>query len=207
MQTLPVPARISLSNILITTDFSDVSKAALPYATSLARQHHARVFLVHVLPSEPYLAMPMEPAPLQTDVLWNTARRDLAEFMPADMVTDVAHEEILGRGEIWMTLSGIILKQAVDLLVIGTHGRRGIRKVVMGSVAENIYRQASCPVLTIGPEAAVSKTRWQPKNVLFPTDFSETSVHALRYALSFAEENEGTLTLLHMIPLTPWQYQ
>jgi nucleotide-binding universal stress UspA family protein len=108
----------------------------------------------------------------------------------------------------WTTLSGIIHKREIDLVVIGTHGRQGFRKVVMGSVAEKVYRQATCPVLTIGPEAATAgKTQWQPRRIIFPTDFSETSLHALPYALSFAEENEGTLILLHMIPLTPWQYQ
>ncbi len=209
MQTLAVPVRISLSNILLTTDFSKVSKSALPYATSLAQRHGAKLFLVHVVPPEPYLAMPMEPAPpLQADVLWNSARRDLAEFLPAGVATNLAHEEILRRGEIWTTLSDIIHQQAIDLVVIGTHGRQGFREVVMGSVAEKIYRQAICPVLTIGPEAAAAgETQWQPKRILFPTDFSETSLHALPYALSFAEEHEGTLTLLHMIPLTPWQYQ
>jgi len=80
--------------------------------------------------------------------------------------------------------------------------------VVLGSVAEKIYRQAKCPVLTVGPEiAASSETSWELKRILFATDFSETSLHALPYALSLAEENQGTLIFLHVAPLVPYQYK
>lgn len=75
-------------------------------------------------------------------------------------------------------------------------------------MAEQVFRRASCPVLTIGPHAATHPAtvdNW--KHILFATDFSPASLHALHYALSLAEENEADLTLLHMVPLVPLQQQ
>ncbi len=206
MHALPVSTRISLKNILMATDFSLASKNALPFASALAQWYGSKIFVIHVVPLEPYVGVPMEPMPIQTDVLWNNARRLLDEFLPVDMES-TPREGILRRGDIWTTISGTLRTNSIDLLVIGTHGRQGLKKVFMGSVAESIYRQAPCPVLTVGPEVPHNIRPWEPLRILFPTDFSPTSLHALPYALSLAEERQGTLILLHTVPLTPWQYQ
>lgn len=208
METVPVAARISLNNILLTTDFSQVSQGALPYAAALARWYGAKIFVVHIVPLEPILSVPLDPIPLQLDEAWDAAQHRLADFLPAGSLADIAHEEILRRGELWTVLSDMIRQKQVDLLVMGTHGRQGLKKLMLGSDAEKIYRQATCPVLTVGPEAASAAGKtWAPKKILFPTDFSETSLHALPYALSLAEENDATLTLAHMVPLIPWQHK
>jgi nucleotide-binding universal stress UspA family protein len=207
MQTARATARIALKSILLATDFSPASKAATPYAMAFARWFDAKITVAHVVPPEPHLAVPMEPVPLQADPLWNIAQRELSGFLPHESAKDMVHEEILRRGELWNVLSDIVRKRAIDLIVIGTHGRQGFRKVILGSAAEKIYRQASCPVLTVGPVAESIASQWRLKQILFPTDFSDCSLHALPYALSLAEENEATLTLLHMIPLIPWQYK
>jgi nucleotide-binding universal stress UspA family protein len=213
MQSLPIPAlptptRISLNNILLATDFSNLSTAALPFAIALANWYGAKVFVAHVVPPEPYLGVAMEPAPIQTDLLWNSAQREMDALLSREEFAHVPHNEILRRGEIWTTISGILHRNAIDLIVIGTHGRQGLKKMFMGSVAEKIFRQADCPVLTVGPEVATTDAAsWEPARILFPTDFTATSLHALPYALSLAEEKQGTLILMHSIPLTPYQYQ
>jgi len=93
-------------------------------------------------------------------------------------------------------------------VVAGTHGRHGLKKLVLGSAAERIYRQAHCPVLTIGPEAVESgRASWELKQILFATDFSKASLHALPYALSLAEENQANLIFLNVVPLVPYQYK
>lgn len=208
MQAPQVIARISLNNILFTTDFSQVSTAALAYATALAGWYGAKVFVAHAVAPEPYLSMPLEPIPMEFDLFWKNAQKKLAEFVSASSFGDVAHEEILRRGELWDVVSDIVQKNEIDLLVMGTHGRHGLKKLVLGSEAEKIYRQATCPVLTIGPHIAeTSRTSWRLKQILFPTDFSETSLRALPYVLSLAEENEATLIFLHTIPLVPWQHK
>ncbi len=208
MQAPQVTARITLSNILFTTDFSQVSSAALAYATALAGWYGAKIFVVHAVPPEPYLSMPLEPIPMEFDLFWKNAKKNIADFVPASSFGNVAHEEILRRGELWDVISDVVRKNEIDLLVMGTHGRHGLKKLVLGSEAEKVYRQATCPVLTIGPHIPEARsTNWRLKQILFPTDFSEPSRHALPYALSLAEENEATLILLHMIPLVPWQHK
>jgi nucleotide-binding universal stress UspA family protein len=92
----------------------------------------------------------------------------------------------------------------VDLIVIGTHGRTGFRKVVMGSVAEKIFRHASCPVLTIGPGVpSEAPAVEQFHRILFPTDFGGASQHALSYAIALANSSHAKLVLLHVLSPMP----
>jgi nucleotide-binding universal stress UspA family protein len=204
----PVTTRIAISNILLATDFSEVSRAALAYACNLARSYGSKIFVTHVVAPEPYLTVPLEPIPVDLDLFWNREKQNMAEFVAAKALEEIPHEDILQRGELWDVIAHVIDQHMIDLIVTGTHGRKGLKKVVLGSVAEKIYRQAKCPVLTVRPEgAACSKTSWELKRILFATDFSETSLHALPYALSLAEENEATLIFLNVAPLVPYQYK
>jgi len=208
MQTAPVTSRITLSNVLFATDFSDVSRAALPFALELARWYGGKIFVARVVPYEPYLSVPLEPIPVDLDMSWNREKQNMAEFVSNASFGDIAHEEILQRGELGEAISDLITTKRIDVAVVGTHGRHGLKKFVLGSAAEKIYRQAACPVLTIGPEAAeCCAERWELKQILFPTDFSETALHALPYALSLAEEKQATLIFLHAIPLVPQEYK
>jgi nucleotide-binding universal stress UspA family protein len=206
--TLPVTTRIAISNILLATDFSDVSKAALGYACNLARLYGGKIFVTHVVPHEAYMAVPLEPIPVDLDLFWNREKQNMAAFVATKSLEEIPHEDILQRGELWDVISEVIEKHNIDLVVVGTHGRQGLKKVFLGSVAEKIYRQARCPVLTVRPEIAAARgAAWQLKRILFATDFSDTSLHALPYALSLAEENQATLILLHVAPLVPYQYK
>lgn len=207
--TLPVTSRIAIHNVLLATDFSDVSKAALGYACSLVRWYGGKIFVTHVAaPLEPYLSVPLEPVPADLDVFWQREKQNLAAFVATKSLEEIPHEDILQRGELWEVLSNVIARYKIDLIIAGTHGRHGLKKVVLGSVAEQIYRQAKCPVLTVRPEVAETrKPVWELQRILFATDFSETSLHALPYALSLAEENQATLIFLHVAPLVPYQYK
>ncbi len=92
------------------------------------------------------------------------------------------------------------MKYEIDLIVIGTCGRKGLGKLLLGSVAEEVFRNAACPVLTVGPHA----TRWPAddnlRHILYATDFGPESVHGLPYAISLAEQTRALLTLLHVAP-------
>jgi nucleotide-binding universal stress UspA family protein len=205
---LPITTRIAISNILLATDFSEVSQVALGYACNLARWYGSKIFVTHVVPHEPYLSVPLEPIPIDLDLFWNREKQSMAAFVAARALEEIPHEDILQRGELWDVISDVIERHKIDLIVAGTHGRQGLRKVVLGSVAEKIYRQAKCPVLTVRPEVSEThKMSWQLKHILFATDFSETSLHALPYALSLAEENQASLIFLHVAPLVPYQYK
>jgi len=167
----------------------------------------AKIFVAHAIRPEPPLTVPLDPLPLEAGREWQQARLDLAEFLARNPLEGVAHEEILLRGDLWDVISSVIEKNEIDLLVLGTRGLKGLKKLAMGSGAEKIYRQALCPVLTVGPSVAATSKPHLPKRILFPTDLSESSLRALPYALSLAEENQANLIFLHVVPLVPWQEQ
>ena|SRR6202035_5226236 len=118
----------------------------------------------------------------------------------AKQLRGVKHEALFGVGDVWNTLSRLIGENDIDLLVVGTHGRTGARKLLMGSIAEKIFRQATCPVLSIGPNVSCKPVdEIQFHNILVATDFDEASLASLPCAFSLAEEAQAKLTLLHVI--------
>jgi nucleotide-binding universal stress UspA family protein len=119
----------------------------------------------------------------------------------------VTREGIALRGELWYVLEDVIQKNSVDLIIVGSQGKHGLKKLVLGSDAEQIFRRARCPVLTIGPKVHAQEAIDGFHNILFATDFSAGSLRAFQYALSLAEENQAHLTLLHVIPLVPLPHQ
>jgi nucleotide-binding universal stress UspA family protein len=105
---------------------------------------------------------------------------------------------IFQAGDIWPTLAEVIEEKLVDLLVLGTHGRTGLEKVLLGSVAEEIFRQALCPVLTVGPHSSLRpKNAAELNRILYATDFSPESPAAAPIAVSLAREHRAQLILLH----------
>ena len=208
MEALQTNTRISLSNILVTTDFSQVSKKALPFAAALARQYEAKIIVAHALSPEPHLSVPLDPLPEDADPAFLEAQGKLAEFALGNSLGVRPVEMLLERGDIWTVISDITQKNQVDLVVTGTHGRQGLKKLVLGSEAEKIYRRATCPVLTVGPHVTPpSGTNWKLETILFPTDGSETSLKALPYVLSLAEENQANLIFLQLMPMAPTKYR
>jgi nucleotide-binding universal stress UspA family protein len=208
MQAVQANARISLSNILLTTDFSQASKLALPYAIALARQYGAKIVLGHAMSPEPHLTVPLDPLPGDVDTVRQEAQQNLADFARPELLGDTPYEEVLERGDFWNVISSMIRKHDIDLIVAGTRGRQGVRKLVMGSHAEKIYRRTDCPVLTIGPKVRPLEERgWKLKQILFPTDGSEVSLSALPYALSLAEENQATLIFLQLMLFVAPEYR
>jgi nucleotide-binding universal stress UspA family protein len=119
-------------------------------------------------------------------------------------IHDLNHHLLLEQGPVWDVLASVIQRENVDLLVLGTHGRGGLKKLALGSVAEEVLRLAPCPVLTIGPNvppAGSGTTEF--KRILFATDFGPTSAKAFPYALSLAEDYGAKLVLLHTVPPMP----
>jgi nucleotide-binding universal stress UspA family protein len=136
---------MKLKKILFPTDFSHTGDAALEMATALARDSGATILIVHVEESpnvyaggEFYYGIPNPP----TDEL----RRMLEEVRPLD--ASVAYDHRLLTGDPAATIVRLAEEEDVDMIVLGTHGRTGLLRMVMGSVAEAIVRHANCPVLT-----------------------------------------------------------
>jgi nucleotide-binding universal stress UspA family protein len=111
---------------------------------------------------------------------------------------------LLEQGRVWDVLSAIMQWENTDLLVLGTHGCGGLKKLVLWSVAEEVLRLATCPVLTIGPNVPpADPTRTEFKVILFATDFGDASAKAFPYALSLAEDCQAKLILMHILPPMP----
>ena len=198
MNPLDTGTRISLNSILFLTDFSEPSEAALPFAIAIAREFGATIHALHVLIPSPYLTPSTVPVmvELQEENAESKMQRVEAQL------TGVPHDAALVRGtDIWSAVEQNIARCSADLIVLGTQGRTGAEKLLLGSVAEEIFRQATIPVLTIGPAVRNGIHNGARFNcVLFATDFSAESAAATPFAVALAEENQARLALVHVIP-------
>jgi len=205
MSTLPQVARISLKNILFPTDFSPASSAALPFALTLAQIYGSTLLLAHVLPPEPHRQVVTDRVPEEDAQVWQDARLHLAEFAADRSIMDIPCKRLMDRGALDDVIPAMIREHAIDMVVLGTHGRRGVSKLVLGSGAEKIYRSASCPVLTVGPKAHAGT--WALRRILCPVDVAGDPDPALHYALSLAEEGQAEFMVMEAVPMVPWQHR
>jgi len=187
--------RLSLSNILMATDLSEASDRALEYALAVARRYDSHLYLAHVLTPDGY-----QYAPTVYPIVRQSAEEGIANILVSGRLRGIPHEVLIEEGYLWPTLERLIRKLQIDLAVVGTHGRTGVDRLILGSSAELIFRHADCPVLTVGPAAQGEVPREaKPQNILLPTNFGRAAEHALPYALSLAQEFAAKLTLLHVI--------
>jgi len=197
MHTSADETRVSLASVMFATDFSESSMQALPYALGISSQYGSKLYLAHVIPIEPYLMGDPKAADRLRQAR-QEANGNLADVLDSLSNRGIPIQALVDNGDIWMVMSDFIRKHTVDLLVIGTTGRTGLGKVLLGSVAEEAIRESPCPVLAVGPKAPHDATM-RVRKVLFATDFSAVSLLAVPYALSFAEKFRAHLTLLHVI--------
>lgn len=198
MNQPPAVARLALKKILFATDFSKYSDAAFPFALALARKYESKLCAVHVLPGNYPPAIAPDTWNAYVEVPESQAWKRMAEL--TSRCGSVPHETFVPHGNVWETIAEFIQQQNIDLIVTGTHGRRGIQRLFLGSSAEQIFRGASCPVLTVGPRVAEDPERAaEIREILFATDFGPGALPAMSYAFSLAQENEASLSLLHVI--------
>jgi nucleotide-binding universal stress UspA family protein len=197
MNAVATKTRIALKNILFATDFSPAAEAALPYAIGLAKQYGAKVHGLHVRYPATYPIVGPEAMPQVLEAAEEQAKFEARQLH--EMLGSVPHEVTVAEGELWPTLSEIVNQQKTDLIVMGTHGRTGVSRALLGSMAEEIFRKASCPVLTVGPHASHNtERRLAMKQILLAVDFSPESLAALPFAVSLAQEHQANLTLLNV---------
>jgi nucleotide-binding universal stress UspA family protein len=196
MQALQTTTAISFKNILFLTDFTEASEAALAYALGLARHYNARVYPAHacnpVMPAE-------TTTPQFLEAVVENSRKHLAKLATKNEINGMP---LFAQGSIETAFPKWIDEHGIDLVIAGTHGRRGLQRFLMGSTAEFIFRNAACPVLTVGPHVAVRPYKgFTVDNILFPTDLGTHADFAATYALSFARETRGRLVFMHVIAL------
>jgi len=205
MPTVAQVTRVSLKNILFPTDFSEASRAALPFAHTLAQVYGASLLLTHAVPPEPLRQVVTDQLPASADREWQDARDKLATLQSNPLLADTPCQQVLHRGDLADVIPAVIHDHAADLVVLGTHGRRGVSKMLLGSDAEKIYRLATCPVLTVGPKARAEN--WALRRILCPIDVAGHPEPALHYALSLAEENQSEFIVMQAVPMVPWQHR
>ena len=208
MQTMeqPITRRgTALQRILIATDFSTASHRALDFAVAIARHYGSTLFIMHAVPPDPHDRIPVDHFPRELDRPGLEAENQLAQLeVDEPRLDEVNHKLLLRRGNVWEALDQDIERENIDLLILGTRGRTGLKKLALGSVAEEVLRQARCPVLTVGPKVAPAASDVVDfKRILFPTDFAPVCDLAFSYALSLAEDYRSKLLLLYMISPLP----
>ena len=206
---------VSIKNVLFATDFSASSEAALPYAVAISRRYGSMLHVAHIIPESYLMLLSGGLDPASFGSVYEGAQTDAKEKMQqlASRFEDVPHRTYLGHGNVWGRLSELISANAIDLLVLGTSGRGGVGKLLMGSLAEEIFRQAPCPVLTVGPKVFgraklplvpnwghdLAPLELDLQEIIYATDFSHDSLAAAPYAISLAREFQATLLLLHVV--------
>jgi nucleotide-binding universal stress UspA family protein len=197
---LEATKRISLTKILVATDFSEVSDRALGYAIALARRYDARIYLAHVITPDPFQFAEPQLAQATYEKVRQAAEEGITDILISGKLRGLPHEVLLEEGNVWPTLEKLIIEHEIDLVVAGTHGRGKVQKILIGSVAEEIFRQADTAVLTVGPSVKGDPQREiDLKHILFATDFGPGAQKAAAHAFSLAQEHNATLTLLHVI--------
>jgi len=195
MPVLETAQSIALKNILLATDFSPGSEAALKQALAIAARNSARVHTIHVAAPDCYQLLDPEAFAL-TFKGWAAGAKNPTEVLRG-LMQGLPSEVPLHPGMVWQVIREIVERNQIDLLIMASHGRHGIPRLLLGSVAEDIFRNVSCPVLTIGPDAKpCSANELQIRNVLLATHFERNS-SAPGYAKWLCNEFRAQLTVLH----------
>jgi nucleotide-binding universal stress UspA family protein len=190
---------ISIKKILCPVDFFPASDAAVKYAAGLASNYDAQLRLLHVIAP---VVSSMEFSAYSVDVtksLEESSRRELNKLEAGVRETGVDVESELKLGDVYDEIKRTIQLEKPDLVVMGTHGRRGAERWFIGSTTERLLRHSPVPLVTISASGKKSFGSPEFRRILVTTDFSEGTADALSYAFSVAQENESQVTLLHVL--------
>jgi nucleotide-binding universal stress UspA family protein len=196
---------LDIKQIICAVDFSEFSERALEHAVTIARWYDAAVTVLHVVDirvetpvGAPLTPIPLAPVPLTTAAP-DQAAVQLHQLVETVAATGVRVETVVLEGRPDTSILELADTMPADLLVMGTHGRSGFDRLVMGSVTEKVLRKARCPVLSLPPHNRErAHTPMTFKSALCPVDFSESSMKALQCAVFLAEEADAHLTVLHV---------
>ena len=197
MKTATVQTAVGFRNILFATDFSSAAAHAIPYVKRIAKHYDANLVALHV--------RPVAVNPMTQPAYWpdqETIRKENEEYREQllDTFAGIRTTAIIEEGDVQSRLQEAMAQNDIDLVVVGTRGRTGLGKMLLGSVAEEILRTVTCPVLTVGPHADVSRgANGEIREILYATDLTSPSPAAAAFAVSLAQEFQAHLILLHVI--------
>ena len=210
---------LALRHILVPLDFSGLSRQALDCAVPLARKYGAKISLVHVAQSPFVMSSFPEGGivlPVNTDKLVSVAKTHLAELAAQLLPDELRGRTIVREGNAATEVVAAAKALKADLIVLSTHGRSGLKRVLLGSTAERILRHAHCPVLTVrrqeGEPAMRLLAQTKPlypkqlpwRRILVPLDLSPASLRALQTAVALARASAARLLLLNVVEPNPY---
>jgi nucleotide-binding universal stress UspA family protein len=193
-----------LNNILVPVDFSDPSKAAVRYGLALARLFKARLTLAHVVPFFPFVhySFPPEPFNIEETGL-DGATAQMNSLIPSEHLEGVSFETIARTGDIQLELSAIIRERNIDMVIMGTHGRRAVERFMLGSVTERMLRRVRVPVLTVShldPAHTVHFHEPIPlRRIIYATSLLDESTDRFRFVAELARGAGATLSVVHVV--------
>ena len=194
----PSPApEVAVRNIAVATDFTPRSERAIRHALVVAHRFAADLHLVHAVRRSEFPLVPDLMVPLD-----EVAERDSADMIRRlntdHSLNDIAHHSWNLNGEFSDTLGSFVREHKIDLLVLGTRGRSGIARLLLGSLAQQIFQYVCCPVLTIGPFCRGASRPFRMNNLLFATDLSRESEAAIPYVLTAAKTWGAGIDVVHV---------
>jgi nucleotide-binding universal stress UspA family protein len=196
---------IEIRRILCPIDFSEFSRRAFDHAVAIAKWYESTITLLHVLPAPIPIVYAPGPAPVPTAVVTREDRNQLLlemnRFAEGEAGSHVSLEFSISEGNSADGILATATSMTADLIVMGTHGRSGFERLVLGSVTEKVLRKATCPVLSVPRRMpdVVPAPGVLFKRILCAIDFSDCSMRALNYAMSLAQQADAHLTVVHVI--------
>jgi nucleotide-binding universal stress UspA family protein len=189
---------ITIKKILCPVDFFPASGAAVQYGASLAANYDATLHLLHVVtPIPPNAHEYLLDTSGIIQSMEDSSVEEMKKLVAKLKATGVSVETEVCVGDVYDEIKRAIEEERPDLIVMGTHGRRGVERWFMGSTTEKLLRHSPVPLVTIS--AGGEKFVAPPRRIMVTTDFSEGTSDAVSYAFSVAQENESKLTLLHVV--------
>jgi len=193
---------VAIRNVLIATDFSRLSSNIIDAGMSFCQTYGAHASILYVLPTGEFALAGFEAFAAARDA----AQRDVHELdrhlRSCSYQNGKDYELFISEGDVGQSIFDCARERHIDLIVVGTHGRSGLTKALLGSVAEKIFRHSDIPVLTIGPSAQHLLPSG-PKRLLVPVDFTAASQHSAGYACALACRHEAELVLMHVVDDAP----
>jgi nucleotide-binding universal stress UspA family protein len=180
---------IRLKNRLVPVDFSEPSRTAVNYGLSLAQEFEAGIVLAHIAPFDRQL--------------YEAAKVRLLQLIPPQFQESLRFETIVKAGDVQDEILGIVTGRDIDLVVMGSHGRGYVERMVLGSVAESMLRRLPVPVLTVShldPERKLENPEAVSlKRILYASDLSDESKAGLRFSMRLAHGLDAHLTVVHVV--------
>jgi nucleotide-binding universal stress UspA family protein len=192
------PAAVTFERILVATDFSDVSQRALEYAKVIAKPANSELLLVHVSPL-PDLIIPPEATWIDVPAIQAEEAEQLEQTGAALRAEGYRARAISLSGSLHNELLGTLKECRVNLLVVGTHARKGFERLVSGSAAEALLRQAPCPVVCVGPAVPeLHGDTWPIREIICATTLDPASAQVAAFAQKLAAFHQADLVLFHV---------